>query len=64
MCGADGRTGHRLLVSKPNLTVQPQKRPQGQKLLKKLNAAKLHDQVEAIYERLNKELDRIANQSM
>ena len=34
----------RLLVSKLNLTVQPQKRPQGQKLPKKLT-------------RLNKELD-------
>ena len=45
MCGADCWTDHRLLVSKLNLTVQPQKRPQGQKLPKKLNVAKLHDQV-------------------
>ena len=44
MCGTDCWTNHRLLVSKLNLTVQPQKRPQGQKLPKKLNVAKLHDQ--------------------
>ena len=59
MCGVDCWIDHRLRVSKLNLTVQPQKRPQGQKLPKKLNVAKLHDQVvkEAIQDRLNKELD-------
>ena len=34
-----------MLVSKLNLTVQPQKCPQGQKFPKKLNVVKLHDQV-------------------
>ena len=59
MCSADCWKDHRLLVSKLNLTVQPQKRPQGQKLPKKLYVAKLHDQVvkEAIQDMLNKELD-------
>ena len=44
MCGADCWTDHRLLVSKLNLTVQPQQRPQGPKLPKTLNVAKLHNQ--------------------
>ena len=59
MCGADCWTDHRLLVSKLNLTVQPQVRPQGQKLPKRLNAAKLHDQdtKEAVQKRLSTELD-------
>ena len=59
MGGADYWTDHSLLVSKRNLTVQPQNRLQGQKLTNKLNIAKLHDQVvkEAIQDRLNKELD-------
>ena len=41
------------------MTVQPQKRSQGQKLPKKLNVAKLHGQEvkEAIQDGLNKELD-------
>ena len=53
MCGADCWTDHRLLVSKLNLTVLPQKRPLSQKLTKKLNVVIK----EAIQDRLNKELD-------
>ena len=44
MCGADCQTDHRLSVSKLNLTVQPQQHPQGPKLPKILNVAKLHNQ--------------------
>ena len=43
MSDTDCWTDHILLVSKLNLTVQSQKRPQGQKLLKKLNFTKLHE---------------------
>ena len=35
MCGADCWTDHRLVVSKLNLRIQPVRRPQGKKVLKK-----------------------------
>ena len=44
MCGEDCWTDHRLLVSKLNLTVQPQLHPQDPKFPKTLNVLKLHNQ--------------------
>ena len=41
MCGADYWTNHMLVVSKPNLRIQPVRRPQGKKMPKKLDASKL-----------------------
>ena len=41
MCGAECWTDHRLLVSKLTLRIQPQRRPQGKKLIKKLNVTQL-----------------------
>ena len=41
MCGADCCTGHRLVVSKLNLRIQPVRRPQGKKVPKKLDVSKL-----------------------
>ena len=41
MCGADCWTDHRPVVSKLNLHIQPVRRPQGKKVLKKLDASKL-----------------------
>ena len=41
MFGADCWTDHRLIVSRLNLVIQPKRRPQGQKIVKKLNATKL-----------------------
>ena len=44
MCGADGWTDHRLVVSKLNLHIQPIRRPQGKKVSKRLDICKLkHD---------------------
>ena len=42
MCGADCWTGHRLVVSKLNLRIQPARRPQGKKAPKRLNVSKLN----------------------
>ena len=41
MCGADCWTDHRLLISRLNFFIQPKRRPQGQKVAKKLNTTKL-----------------------
>ena len=41
MCGADCWTDHRLIISKLNLHIQPMRRPQGQKVAKRLNITKL-----------------------
>ena len=41
MCGADCWTDHVLVVSKLNLRIQPVRRPQGKKVLKKLDVSKL-----------------------
>jgi len=41
MCGADCWTDHRLIVSKLNIRIQPKRRPQGMKPLKRLNISKL-----------------------
>ena len=41
MCGADCWTDHRLIISRLNFFIQPKRRPQGQKLAKKLNTTKL-----------------------
>ena len=43
MCGAECWTDHRLYVSKLRLLIQPQRRPQGKKLIKRLNVNKLSD---------------------
>ena len=42
MCGADCWTDHRLVVSKLNLRIQPARRPQGKKALKRLDVSKLY----------------------
>ena len=44
MCGTDCWTDHRLVVSKLNLHIQPVRRPQGKKVLKKLDVSKLKQQ--------------------
>ena len=41
VCGADCRTDHRLVVSKLKLRIQPARRPQGKKVPKRLDVAKL-----------------------
>ena len=41
MCGADCWTDYRLLVSKLNLHTQPVRRPQGEKVPKKLDVSKM-----------------------
>ncbi|CAH1277239.1 Hypp9517 [Branchiostoma lanceolatum] len=41
MCGAECWTDHRLIVSKVKLRIQPKRRPQGQKICKRLDTAKL-----------------------
>ena len=44
MCGADCWTDNRLVVSKPNLRIQPARRPEGNKAPKRLDVSKLnHD---------------------
>ncbi|CAH1242254.1 Hypp6508 [Branchiostoma lanceolatum] len=41
MCGAESWTDHRLIVSKVKLRIQPKRRPQGQKICKRLDTTKL-----------------------
>ncbi|KAL8583564.1 hypothetical protein ACOMHN_028335 [Nucella lapillus] len=41
VCGADCWTDHRLIVSKLKFSIQQKRRPQGQKVAKKLNITKL-----------------------
>ena len=41
MCSADCWTDHRLFVSKPNLRIQPSRRPYGKKVPKRLDVSKL-----------------------
>ena len=41
MCGADCWTGHRLVVSKLNLRIQPARQPQGKKVPNSLDFSKL-----------------------
>tara|TARA_B110001454_G_scaffold15635_1_gene14033 strand:+ start:278 stop:3463 length:3186 start_codon:yes stop_codon:yes gene_type:complete len=43
MCGADCYTDHKLLVSKLSLQLMPKRRPQGQKVAKKMDIAKLKE---------------------
>ena len=45
MCGADCWTDHRLIISKMNLHIKANRRPQGQKCVKRLDISKLRDQV-------------------
>ena len=42
MCGADCWTDHRLAASKPNLRIQPARRPQDKKASKRLDVSKLN----------------------
>ena len=44
LCGADCRTYHRLIIPKTKLHIQPMRRPQGQKVAKRLNTSKLKQQ--------------------
>ena len=55
MCGTDCWTDHRLLVSKLTLCIQPQRRPQGKKLIKRLNVTQLRDK--SVSEDLTRVLD-------
>ena len=55
MCGADCWTDHRLIVSKMRLHIQPQRRPQGTKTIKKLHTTKLQNQ--EVAENLKRSLD-------
>ena len=55
MCGAECWTDHRLIVSKLKIHVAPKRRPQGQKVLKRLNVARLKDP--HIHEELQKKLE-------
>ena len=41
VCGADCWTDHRLVVSKVNLNIQPKRRPQGIKVMKRIDVSKL-----------------------
>ena len=41
MCGADCYTDHKLIVSRLSLRILPKRRPQGQKVAKKVNITKL-----------------------
>ena len=43
VCGVDCWTDHRLIISKLNLHIQPRRRPQGQKVQKKLDVARLRN---------------------
>ena len=43
MCGADCWTDHKLIVTKLALQVQKKRRPQGKKIMKKINAESLND---------------------
>ena len=43
MCGADCYTDHKLIVSKLSLQILPKRRPQGQKVVKKMDIAKLKE---------------------
>ena len=55
MCGAECLTDHRLLVSKLRLCNQPQRRPRGKTLIKRLTVNKLSDK--SVSEDLKRELD-------
>ena len=55
MCGPECWTDYRLLVSMLTLRNQPQRRPQGEKLIKKLNVTQLRDK--SVSEDLTRELD-------
>ena len=41
MCGADCWADHRLIISRLNVFIRPKRRPQGQKVARKLNTTKL-----------------------
>ena len=55
MCGAECWTDHIVLVSKLRLRIQPQRRYQGNKLIKRLNVNKLSHK--SVNEDLTREID-------
>ena len=60
MCGADCWSDHRLVISKMILHIQPKRRPQGQKTVKRLDVSRLKDPTVAT--KFSTELDsRIEN---
>ena len=59
MCGAECWTDHRLIMCKLNLRIQPPRRPQGKKPLKRLDTNKL--QCESIKHQLCSDLDSRLN---
>ena len=61
MCGADCWTDHKLIVSKLSLQILPKRRPQGQKVVKKLDISKLNvpAKKDKFIEDLNNELKDI-----
>ena len=58
MCGAECWTDHRLLISKLNIRIQPQGRPQEKKTPKRLNVKKLNNDhiTQALTEKLDSKL--------
>ena len=61
MCGADCWTDHKLIVSKLSLQILPKRRPQGQKVVKRLDISQLSipAKKEMFVDHLNKELKDI-----
>ena len=61
MCGAECWTDHRLIMSKLNLHIQPLRRPQGKKTLKRLavNKLKSNDVKQLLIDSLDKQLESI-----
>ncbi|XP_071510818.1 craniofacial development protein 2-like [Diadema antillarum] len=55
MCGAECWTDHRLLISKLSIRIQPRRRPQGKKALKRLDVSKLER--DHVKQSLIKEID-------
>ena len=61
MCGADCWTDHRLIISKCRLHIQPPRRPQGQKVVKRLNVSKLKLCSEQLIQDLDAKLSTMPN---
>ena len=62
MCGAECWTDHRLILSKLNLHIQPLRRPQGKKTLKRLavNKLKSNDVKQLLIDSLDKQLESVS----
>ena len=61
MCGADCWTDHRLIISKCRLHIQPPRRPQGQKVVKRLNVSRLKLCSEQLIQDLDAKLSTMPN---